>query len=89
MGYSPWGRKELDTTEQLSTHTHYSPESQVHPIWSVTSGDNILVNGEKSHCPSIGYLLRLRFGCRALHRDPGAPPRAASALLVPESRHAL
>ena len=21
-GYSPWGRKELDMTEQLSTHTH-------------------------------------------------------------------
>ena len=21
-GYSPWGRKQLDTTEQLSTHTH-------------------------------------------------------------------
>ena len=21
MGYSPWGRKELDTTEQLSMHT--------------------------------------------------------------------
>ena len=22
MGYSPWGCKELDTTEQRSTHTH-------------------------------------------------------------------
>ena len=22
MGYSPWGHKELDTTERLSTHTH-------------------------------------------------------------------
>ena len=22
VGYSPWGRKELDTTEQLHTHTH-------------------------------------------------------------------
>ena len=22
VGYSPWGRKESDTTEQLSTHTH-------------------------------------------------------------------
>ena len=21
MGYHPWGRKELDTTERLSTHT--------------------------------------------------------------------
>ena len=22
MGYSPWSHKELDTTEQLSTHEH-------------------------------------------------------------------
>ena len=22
MGYSPWGHKESDTTERLSTHTH-------------------------------------------------------------------
>ena len=22
VGYSPWGRKQLDTTEQLRTHTH-------------------------------------------------------------------
>ena len=22
VGYSPWGHKELDTTERLSTHTH-------------------------------------------------------------------
>ena len=24
MGYSPWGRKESDTTERLSTHPDYS-----------------------------------------------------------------
>ena len=34
MGYSPWGRKELDTTEQLSTHAravfvgHHCPLQQ-------------------------------------------------------------
>ena len=22
MGYSPWGHKELDTTERLNIHTH-------------------------------------------------------------------
>ena len=22
LGYNPWGHKELDTTELLSTHTH-------------------------------------------------------------------
>ena len=27
MGYSPWGRKELEMTEQLSTHTIVFPSS--------------------------------------------------------------
>ena len=27
---SPWGRKELDTTEQLSTHTHPSLNTYTH-----------------------------------------------------------
>lgn len=27
---SPWGRKELDTTEQLSTHTHVSAHRHTH-----------------------------------------------------------
>ena len=25
VGYSPWGRRESDMTEQLSAHTHKSP----------------------------------------------------------------
>ena len=29
VGYSPWGCKELDTTEQL-THTHNCPELSIH-----------------------------------------------------------
>ena len=28
-GYSPWGHKESDTTEQLSTHTHMGTEKGV------------------------------------------------------------
>ena len=33
VGYSPWGRKESDTTEQLSTHTQYhSNPEQVLPL---------------------------------------------------------
>ena len=27
-GYSPWGRKDLDTTEPLSTHIPHTPRSQ-------------------------------------------------------------
>ena len=34
VGYSPWGRKELDTTEQLSTHASYSNlEDQAEEGW--------------------------------------------------------
>ena len=30
MGYSPWGHKELDTTERLSTHI--IPHKKMHPL---------------------------------------------------------
>ena len=31
MGYSPWGCKEWDTTQQVHTHTHtYNSESKTH-----------------------------------------------------------
>ena len=29
MGYSPWGRKESDTTERLHTHTSHPGSSEV------------------------------------------------------------
>ena len=30
MGYSPWGHKELNTTELLSTHTHIHTHTHTH-----------------------------------------------------------
>ena len=30
VGYSPWGRKELDTTERLSMHTHTHTHTHTH-----------------------------------------------------------
>ena len=33
MGYSPWGSKELDVTEQLSTH---------HASWTMTSNISLI-----------------------------------------------
>ena len=30
MGYSPWGHKELDTTEQLSAHSHTHTHTHTH-----------------------------------------------------------
>ena len=38
-GYSPWGQKESDTTEWLSTVQHTGPEK----LWETT---NFLVNPE-------------------------------------------
>ena len=32
MGYSPWGRKELDTTEQLNTHIHTHTHTHTHTL---------------------------------------------------------
>ena len=34
-GYSPWGRKESDKTEQLNTHTH----THTHTHWSQRNKD--------------------------------------------------
>ena len=28
VGYSPWGRKELDTTERLHFHFHYTSDTE-------------------------------------------------------------
>ena len=45
LGYSPWVRKELDTTEQLSAHTHMCTHTHTHththtlwlkPCWSLS-----------------------------------------------------
>ena len=37
VGYSTWGHKELDTTEQLSTHTHTHTHMGVMGLQRVTS----------------------------------------------------
>ena len=34
-GYSPWGRKELDTTERLSTHTQQFDITMTLTPWSL------------------------------------------------------
>ena len=42
MGYSPWGRKESDTTEQL--HFHFHPRNKMDgnlPIKSETTGSTL------------------------------------------------
>ena len=36
VGYSPWGRKESDTTEQLHVHVHHYPTSSGEDIEALT-----------------------------------------------------
>ena len=38
MGYSPWGRKESDTTEQLSTRAHAHTHSTVTSVKALCGG---------------------------------------------------
>ena len=49
MGYSPWGHKELDTTEQLSTHTCQLTR------WSMWSQDAAAIGRDlgSGHRPSV------------------------------------
>ena len=42
-GYSPWGREELDTTEQLSTHTHTHTHTLEHNYINI-----LKVRGDKT-----------------------------------------
>ena len=43
MGYSPWGHKESDTTEQLSTHTRNVNLRGVDGSWSLSHMANDLI----------------------------------------------
>ena len=45
-GYSPWGHKESDTTEQLSTSTHFTISIATYYAWTVEnwySGHDVLM----------------------------------------------
>ena len=39
MGYSPWGRRELDTTEQVCVHTHTEWHSTVTVTTDLVNAD--------------------------------------------------
>ena len=45
-GYSPWGRKESDTTEQLThthTHTHRIETTQKHKVMTRPTKDSLSI----------------------------------------------
>ena len=39
MGYSPWGRKESDTTERLHSLTHSKLDKSLDGAWGKYTGD--------------------------------------------------
>ena len=42
MGYSPWGQKESDMTERLSTHTHtHAPAKYCHKPFTFFNSFNL------------------------------------------------
>ena len=46
VGYNPWGRKELDTTEQLLFHFHYSIRSLIENCYPI--GRTVTMTTERS-----------------------------------------
>ena len=71
MGYSPWGRKELDTTEQLHFHTFillFGGMGQVSRNWFSEScincmfnflGNSQLLSKLKNYILTVSFLLLL------------------------------
>ena len=57
LGYSPWGHKGLDTTEQLSTYTHPKNKRQSHTHTPKTKDSESRYSEEK-----ILILLNLNSG---------------------------
>ena len=53
MGYSPWSHKELDTTEQLSTHTMFTGALNVYRSFIYNSQDK-----ETTKCPLTGEWIK-------------------------------
>ena len=50
MGYSPWGRKELDRTERLTLFTHPNKVNYAKEInWNSVTNPFV----EQNHCPLI------------------------------------
>ena len=48
VGYSPWGHKELDTTEHVSTHTHITNDTLLYKIIYESAALNMPANLEIS-----------------------------------------
>ena len=69
-GYSPWGRKELYTTEQLSTAQQHSPprKMRIHP--EIREDKEALYGWGRS--PGKGNGYQLQYSCLENSMDRGA-----------------
>ena len=70
MGYSPWGHKESDTTEQLSTHTAHlfigcAGSSLLRGLFSSFRDAGLLSScgAPASHCGGISCCREWTLGC--------------------------
>ena len=62
MGYSPWGREDSDTTEQLPlSHFHF-------PIWHVGARFISLGCSKKCHCCVVSWFWRLEIQDQSVGR---------------------
>ena len=70
-GYSPWGHKELDMTEQLTLSLFTFPGDTVDKNPSASAGDMGLIPGwERS--PGVGNSKPLQYSCLENPMDRGA-----------------
>ena len=56
LGYSPWGHKESDTTERLSTLTHTHTHTHTHKKITSTLSHHIIIHADS---PEFNILLHL------------------------------
>ena len=62
MGYSPWGHREPDTTDQLTrTHTHTYTHTHTHTHERVVGSRRALVSGVQQVAQSHMYLHACSF----------------------------
>ena len=69
MGYSPWGHKESDMTERLSTHASYSNlEDQAEEEWEKEGTSRI--KGLSGYLELIPFMTNMPGNCQSASLGP-------------------
>ena len=74
-GYSPWGHKESDTTEQLSTSTHFTISIVTYYAWTVENCTVAMMcwcvtSGSQVYWSWVGQKVLLGFSMRWYKKTP-------------------